>query len=461
MTDLPGSFRSFLESEPPPSEGDMARRLFKDLSHWDSREEGNLLQDAVELIKQGGGGLQTAANVLSRLEVALGFRKPTLGLYDNALHFIGGAQKYGCTLAQALQDEFDITLIANSEITTEQLGSWYGLDLSRCRIKVIGMPYFERSEEERGVFDAGLVDLKGDNPFHAISMESGLYDVFVNNCMLEMIYPLASVSEMVVHFPEREISRFFQVGRYTHIIHNSLYTAEWIRKRWQIDPHVHVYPPVDMTAPLQDCLARKQDIILSVARFEPGGNKQQREMIRAYLQLRRLYPHETSGWRLILAGGSTEVNPYLERLQNWLTDAAVPEIELRVNLGLEELRELYGKARIFWHFSGLGQRDPARIEHFGMTTVEAMQNACVPVVFRGGGQTEIVEDGISGTLFDTTRELLDHTRGLMKDPPKAEELAKSAHARGQTFTREVFTEKIRGHFLGILREYSFEEITGD
>lgn len=460
MTDLPDAFRSFLDSEPAPSDGDLARRLYAEERDGDDRAEGKSLKDHIDLIKQSRG-LQSAINTLSRLEVALGYRKPTLGLYDNALHFIGGAQKYGCTLAHILQDEFDITLIANSEVTREQLESWYGLDLSRCRIKVVRMPYFERREEEQGVFDAGLVDLRKDNPFHVISRESGAYDVFINNCMLEMVYPLAPVSEMVVHFPEREISRFFYVGRYTHIIHNSLYTAEWIRKRWRLGPHVHIYPPVDMLSPLKECLAQKQDIILSVARFEPGGNKQQMEMIRSYLQLRRLHPQETSGWKLILAGGSTEVNPYLERIRMWLADGSVSEIELLVNIPVEELRNLYRTARIFWHFSGMGQRDPARIEHFGMTTVEAMQNGCVPVVFRGGGQTEIVEHDVSGFLFDTPQELQDRTLGLMKDNGKVEELAGAAHERGQAFSREVFTKRVREHFGGLLREYRFEETAGD
>lgn len=80
-------------------------------------------------------GRPAALRLLSRLEVASGGRRPSLGLYDNALHFIGGAQKYGCTIAHALQDDFDITLIANSEVTLDRLQSWYDLDLSRCRLR--------------------------------------------------------------------------------------------------------------------------------------------------------------------------------------------------------------------------------------------------------------------------------------------------------------------------------------
>ncbi len=40
-----------------------------------------------------------------------------------------------------------------------------------------------------------------------------------------------------------------------------------------------------------------------------------------------------------------------------------------------------------------------------MTTVEAMQNCCVPIVIDGGGQREIVEHGDSGFRFSTLEEL--------------------------------------------------------
>ena len=81
--------------------------------------------------------------------------------------------------------------------------------------------------------------------------------------------------------------------------------------------------------------------------------------------------------------------------------AARPDlpVELKVNIPVSELQEMYRQAGIFWHFCGLLQTEPALVEHFGMTTVEAMQNGCVPVVFDGGGQREIVEEGRSGFRF--------------------------------------------------------------
>lgn len=286
--------------DPAFSVDSIGRIIFDALTDPTPQDIKSILQEGLRPVIQNRG-IQTGWNILSRLEVAWDFRKPTLGLYDNALHFIGGAQKYGCTLAAALQDMYDITLLAHSDVSLEQLEEWYDLDLSRCRIKIIRLPFFENREEHQGIYDAGLVKLDLDNPFHAVSRDSGNYDVFVNNCMLEMVYPLAPVSEFMVHFPEREISRFFHVGEYTHIMFNSRYTAQWIEKRWHQTPHVHIFPPVDMTS--LHLPEVKENIILSVSRFELSGNKQQREMIKAFIKLKQLHPDLAGRWKLLLVGG--------------------------------------------------------------------------------------------------------------------------------------------------------------
>jgi O-antigen biosynthesis protein len=398
-------------------------------------------------------GIQSAYNLILRMQAALKIRKPSLGLYDNAFHFVGGAQKYGCTLAAALQDDFDITLIGHRPVDLDTLKQWYDVDLSRCRTKIIPMPYFENKYPEKEIFDAGEVDLQGDNPFHAVSRESGNYDIFVNNCMLEMVYPMANHSEFVCHFPERERSRFFHVGQYSHIIFNSLYTANWIRKRWQLEPDIHIYPPVDLQP--AEFPALKKTWILSVSRFEPGGNKQQQEMARIFLQLKHKYPEQMRLWRLVLAGGSIQSNPYLEGVKRL---AALPgsNVDIYVNISIAELKNLYQNASVFWHFSGLGQSDPEKIEHFGMTTVEAMQNGCVPVVFNGGGQKEIVTDGRNGLFFKTRADLETATLNVIQDSERRKELARAAFQRGKEFTRDIFMRKVKIHFLDFLKNYRFE-----
>jgi glycosyltransferase involved in cell wall biosynthesis len=402
--------------------------------------------------------VQSAWNLLSFLEVSLRLRPPRVGIYDHAFQYIGGAQKYGSTIAQTLQDDFEVTLLANKPVTLAELQAWYGLDLSRCRLKIVPLPFFEEKGRHPQIIDAGEVDTSGENPFDAVGRESGNYDIFINNGMLEMVFPLANTSLFICHFPEREKSRFFYVGRYTEIVHNSLYTASWIEKRWSLHPHKHIYPPVDMEPaafPL-----KKENIILSVSRFDVGGNKQQLEMIKVFQEMAKNQPRELAGWKFVLVGGSPPANSYLERVQDRLRQSSAAGVELKVNITASELKSVYQRAKLFWHSCGLGQIDPAKVEHFGMTVAEAMQNGCVPVVFRGGGQTEIVEDGLSGFLFTSGQELIDKTLGLLRNPARLEEMSGRAHKRGRAFRRDVFANEVRTYFQGLLAARFFEAVSG-
>jgi glycosyltransferase involved in cell wall biosynthesis len=408
------------------------------------------LARAVEAVAQRSGP-QAAYNRLLRGEVVAGSRKPSLALYDHTLHLIGGGEKYGCTLAQALQDDFDVTLIAHQPVSTGDLMTWYDLDLSRCRVKIMPLEFF--AARNRGRIDPDLVSRRTENPFLAVSRESGNYDFFVNNSMLEMVYPLANVSLFVCHFPERRKGDYFYVQHYPHLICNSLYTAAWIEKKWGLSPRHHIYPPVDME-PAPGEMPAKEQVILSVARFESGGSKQQLEMISAFARLRSEHPRALRDWTLVLCGGSAADNPYLDRIRASLEAQPALPVQLQVNIPLPVLRAWYGRAAIFWHFCGLGQSNPANVEHFGMSTVEAMQNGCLPIVFDGGGQREIVENGVSGFRFASARELREQTLRALADPELRRPIAAAARARGADFNRAVFAAKARGLFRELAAAYA-------
>ncbi len=426
------------------------KNLLDLLEKGNPEERLNKFSQSIEKIKKEKGH-QAAYNILLRLEAVFGLRKPSIAVYDNALHFIGGAQKYGCTMAESLQENFDVTLISHKKVSLDQLQDWYGLDLKKCKIKVIKIPFFEKRKEEKDTFDAGEVDLKKENPFHVISRESGGYDIFINNCMLEMVYPLSNISEFVCHFPEREKSRFFHVDKYTHILCNSQYTGEWIKRKWDLDPDKVFYPPVEMDGALERM--NKEKVILSVSRFELSGKKQQLEMVKVFEKMTRKYPEITREWKMVIAGGSHEKNPYLERVKKTSQSLPFGKVILKINISLDELKELYQKASIFWHLAGLEQIDPDRAEHFGMTTVEAMQNRCVPVVYKEGGQKEIVEDQVSGLFFETRDELMDKTIELIDSKTRLGEMGRSAYERGKEFNKEKFQNRVKKHFEKVLKGY--------
>ena len=385
--------------------------------------------------------------ILSRLQVVRGDRKMSIAIYDHGLHFIGGGQKYVATIASLLQNEFDITFIANKAVAVSDLESWYGLNLSGCKIKIIPLAFYEK----RGMqcIDSSIIVEDMDNPFDEIARESKNYDIFINANQLEKVKPLSPISIFFCHFPNTFRNGHFAVDDYTFIIANSQFTVKWLDKRWNLKPTFLLYPPVEMAT----VKVPKENIILAVGQFEAGGTKKQIELIQAFRSLLADYPEEFQGWRLVLVGSSIPRNPYLKTVQNLLKQDS-RAIEVKVNADLDEVKSLYARASIFWHGCGLGEVNPQRFEHFGMATVEAMQNCCAPIVFNGGGQPEIVEHGRSGFLFNTVEELCQHSHQLIVNPDLLAELQAGAQQRSQNFRLARFDKKVKSFFEIIHQEYA-------
>ncbi len=280
--------------------------------------------------------------ILSRLQVVGGDRKMSIAIYDHGLHFMGGGQKYVATIASLLQNEFDITFIANKAVAVSDLESWYGLNLSGCKIQIIPLGFYEK----RGMqcIDSSIIVEDMDNPFDEIARESKNYDIFINANQLEKVKPLSPISIFFCHFPNTFRNRHFAVDDYTFIIANSQFTVKWLDKRWNLKPTFLLYPPVEMAT----VKVPKENIILAVGQFEAGGTKKQIELIKAFRSLLADYPEECQGWRLVLVGSSIPRNPYLKTVQNLLKQDS-RAIEVKVNADLDEVKSLYDRASIFWH----------------------------------------------------------------------------------------------------------------
>lgn len=226
---------------------------------------------------------------------------------------------------------------------------------------------------------------------------------------------------------------------YDVVLANSEYTRRWTKRLWHRDSVV-LYPPVRPVAP-----APKQNTILAVGRFfdaAAGHSKKQLELVETFARLVRT--HALEGWHLDLVGGcSPEQRPYLERVRR----AAVGlPVEIHVDAPRETVEALYGAAAIYWHATGLGEdprRKPNRFEHFGITTVEAMSAAAVPVVFAHAGPAEVVQDHVSGRHFDDLDSLARITRELVGDPALREKLGSGARERAKAFAPEAFRTRLR------------------
>jgi len=226
---------------------------------------------------------------------------------------------------------------------------------------------------------------------------------------------------------------------YDRLVANSRYTQRWIERLWH-RPSGLLYPPVSLMA-RQD----KAPVILSVGRFflpGTGHNKKQLEMVTAF---RRLVARGAAdGWEYHLVGGcAPEHEPYLDEIR---AAAEGLPVVIHPDASGGELRDLYGRASIFWHAAGLGEdaeRHPDRYEHFGITTVEAMSAGAVPVVIDAAGQVEIVEQGATGYRFAGLDDLVTQTERLIADPAWRGALSAAAERRARDFGWDAFVARVR------------------
>lgn len=226
--------------------------------------------------------------------------------------------------------------------------------------------------------------------------------------------------------------------RINKIVCNSNFTKSYIDKEYGVKSIV-IYPPVDTN---KITPKRKENIILYVGRFSGlVQSKGQDVLIKAFKRL--VEKKGLEGWRLILAGGvEVGVGDYLKKLKRLSKGYPIEFVE---SPGFKDLAGLYGKSRLFWSASGFGideKKDPQKVEHFGITTIEAMAAGCVPIVYSAGGQKEIVKNGVNGLLWKATNDLKLKTKDLIKNPKLLHSLAREAKNSVQKYSYEEFERQV-------------------
>lgn len=229
---------------------------------------------------------------------------------------------------------------------------------------------------------------------------------------------------------------------YDRILANSEYTSGWIRKLWKRDSAV-LFPPIRIND-LEPSPDRTRTVVTVGRFFRPGlGHaKRQLEMVRMFGDIYR--GGGLDGWTMHVVGGCEPSQlPYLEEVRR--AAEGLP-VEIHPNAPRSTVEKLLDEASIFWSATGFGEDEkkaPWSMEHFGMTTVEAMAGGCVPVVIDRAGQREIVRHDVDGFRWSTPEELGRYTRMVASDEALRARLAASAVKRAATFSEDAFAARWR------------------
>ncbi len=331
-------------------------------------------------------------------------------IYNPYLDTLGGGERYSMAIATTLNKfGYKVDVEWKNESIKEKLEERFGIDLNDINI-VTDVKRGDGYDVCFWVSDGSIPALKSRNNF------------------LHFQVPFQNVGG-------RSLMNKFKLMRIKKIICNSKFTKKIIDTEFGIESVV-IYPPVSIT---EFKPKKKEDIILNVGRFSNLlQSKGQDVLIKAFKKFSKT--HLT--YKLILAGGvevgATGVIEKLKQISKGLP------IEIIKSPSFKEIKELYGKASIFWSASGYGineKKDPQRVEHFGITIVESMASGCVPIVVKSGGHKEIIKDGINGFLWETTSGLLNKTKKITDDIKQMKIIVQKAKASAKQYSYEKFEKE--------------------
>lgn len=368
----------------------------------------------------------------------------------NMAYKYGGTESYTANLLQALQAisrDYEISIITEyykdtkkltSEEMAQRLNDAYGVSVSSNKLSI---EYIETKE-----YKNRIEYRRFEKTLQSITKK---FDLFIY-CSRGLITGRAKKNIAVIHFPmERKVT--FPTYRklpflkplaiksdnafknnYDFFIPNSNFTSYWLKQKWNIsDDKIKVlYPPVTLVKMKAE---KKPNQIFVCSRIEKS--KKIDDLIKAYSNSKILNHHCS----LTIAGSikneSAEYKEYLTGIN--------PNVNFVFEPSRAQIEQLYSESEIFWHAKGYGEENPYNMEHFGITTVEAMSAGCIPIVINKGGQPEIVKEG-TGFTWDTIEELTEKTEQLINLTEKnKKDISLAAMERSKYFDTEHFTEQLK------------------
>ena len=89
------------------------------------------------------------------------------------------------------------------------------------------------------------------------------------------------------------------------------------------------------------------------------------------------------------------------------------------------------------------QEEPEKVEHFGISVVEAMSASCIPIVYKAGGLEEIIKDKVNGYFWQKKDQLKNMTLNIINNLEKENDIVKNANKDSQKYSKQNFFTQLQ------------------
>lgn len=351
-------------------------------------------------------------------------------------HF-GGGEKHLLDVAVAASAQHDCSIAISSRSTSplslekiqEKYAKFYGSSLDQ--IKFIVTPL--------GSSASALTKLSWTKDW------DGLYYVTDGS----LFFSLAQHNFLHIQTPllldKSRLSERLKLKNWQYKNTNSYFTKDCIERSWKTHVSQVLHPTIDCAELAADPAGKKKRILAVGRFFRQLHTKRQDVLVTAFRALREAEPALLKGWKLQFVG-SVEDQSYLAEVQ---AAAKGLPVEFYIDCSHEQLRSLYKEARIFWHATGF-ERDertePERVEHFGISTAEAMAAGCIPIVVPKGGQKEVLGKQFMQFGWSSVEECVTNTTQVIRHSERWKSLAQDATAQVEQFDTAHFQREVHTLF---------------
>jgi len=196
------------------------------------------------------------------------------------------------------------------------------------------------------------------------------------------------------------------------IVANSRWTAKLLEELSGLSSVV-IYPPINIEYLKPPVGVSKENMVVTISRFEPSKN------IEAVLHIAKIVQHA----KFVVIGRVSDraSHTYYKSLEKLKERLGLSNLYLLPNLGEDAKRFILSRAKVYFH--------PTIGEHFGISVLEALALGATPVVsVFSGSCTDIVENVGYGYCYNSYAEALEIIKDLVSrrelEVPDAERLSK-------------------------------------